>query len=181
MVTVSGMSSPLRPSSVVLAILWLGTLAVSPAAAHTPLLEVIAPDGPAWTGEPAALPGWMLSAAPGEPGLPWPAAVVIAAAAALAWLRPRRTMAIALVLLLAIFALEDAVHSVHHGFDQAQATSCAVAAVGAHLTATTDSGADPCEILLAVAALSAPPRASSPAARSTGPDLGRAPPSRLLV
>jgi hypothetical protein len=172
--------SPRRAVVLVLAFVWLGIPGVFPAAAHVPVVEVVAPAEPASTGE-RALPGWMLSAAPAEPGLTWPVVVVIAAVAALAWARPRRTIAIALVMLLAIFAFEGAVHSVHHGFDQAQAASCAVAAVGAQLSATADGGTDPCEIVLAVTALSAPPRASSPATRSTGPDLGRAPPSRPLA
>jgi hypothetical protein len=173
--------SPRRAVLVVLALVWLGTLGVFPAAAHAPVIEPVAPLEAALTGEPAALPGWTLSAAPAEPHLPWPAAVVIATATALAWARPRRTIAIGLVLLLAIFAFEDAVHSVHHGFDQAQAASCAIASVGAQLSATSDGGADPCEIILAIVALAAPSRASDPAARTSSPDRGRAPPSRSLA
>ena len=50
-----------------------------------------------------------------------------AAAVALAWRRPRRAAALALVLVLAVFAFEDGLHSVHHGLDQTQASSCPVA------------------------------------------------------
>ena len=174
--TVSVMLSR-RAVLVVLAILWLGMLGAFPAAAHGPLVEMAPPVEPAPASEPAALPGWVLSAPPAEPGLPWPALAVVGAAAALAWVRPRRTIALTLVLLLALFAFEDAVHSVHHGFDQAQAASCAVAAVGAQLSATATDGADPCEIILAIVALATPPSATDPVTRSASPDRGRAPPS----
>lgn len=175
MVTVSVMLSR-RAVLVVLAILWLGMSGALPAAAHSPVVESISPVEPAAAGEPSALPGWVLSAPPAEPGLPWPALAVVVAAAALAWVRPRRTIALALVLLLAIFTFEDAVHSVHHGFDQAQASSCTVAAVGAQLSATAVDGADPCEVILAIVALATSPSITDPITRSASPDRGRAPP-----
>jgi len=170
-----------RAVLVVLALLWLGMMGAFPAEAHGPVVEPFPPVEPVPANDLIALPGWVLSAPPAEPGLPWPALAVVAAAVALAWVRPRRTIALALVLLLALFAFEDAVHSVHHGFDQAQAPSCAVAAVGAQLSATAADGTDPCEIILAIVALAAPPSAADLVTRSASPDRGRGPPSVTLA
>ena len=175
MVTVSGMLSR-RAVLALLATLWLGMLCAHPAAAHGPVVEPIPTVEPVALGEASLLPGWVLSAPPAEPSLPWHALAVVIAAAALVWARPRRTIALTLVLLLAIFAFEDAVHSVHHGFDQATASSCTVAAVGAQLSATSADGADVCEVILAIVALAAPPRVAAPITRPASPDRGRAPP-----
>jgi hypothetical protein len=175
MVTVSAMPCR-RAVLVVLAVLWVGMLGAFPAAAHGPAVEPIPTVEPVPAGESSAPPGWVLSAPPAEPDLPWPALAVIVVAAALGWARPRRTIALTIALLLVIFAFEDAVHSVHHGFDQAQASSCAVAAIGAQLSATASDGADPCEIILAIIALAIPPSATRPVTRSASPDRGRAPP-----
>jgi hypothetical protein len=173
--TVSVMLSR-RAVLVVLAILWFGMSGAFPAAAHGPVVESIPAVEPAAAAEPTALPGWVLSAPPAGPELPWPALAVVVAATALAWVRPRRTIALALVLLLAIFAFEDAVHSVHHGFDQTQASSCTVAAVGAQLIATAVDGADACEVILALVALATSPGVTDPITRPASPDRGRAPP-----
>ncbi len=89
-------------------------------------------------------------------------------------------VALALVLLLTVFAFEDGLHSVHHGLDQAQASSCAVAAVGTHLSATAVDGAAQSDVILPVVALAAEPRPSDPIARFTSPDQGRAPPASLV-
>src|SRR5678810_967880 len=104
---------PLRRLSVTL----LLTLAV---------LGMLGPCGPAWAQSPivpgpmsdggnagGALPGWVLAAAPELPRVPWPALAIVAAALALGSWRPRRAAALALVLLLAVFAFEDGLHSVH--------------------------------------------------------------------
>lgn len=173
--TVSGMLSR-RGVIAILATLWLGMLCALPASAHGPGVEPIPSVEPAPPGELSVLPGSVLSAPPPDPGLPWPALAVVVAAASLVWVRPRRTIALALVLLLAIFAFEDAVHSVHHGFDQATASSCAVAAVGAQLSVTAADDADVCEIILAIVALAAAPSVTDPMTRPASPDRGRAPP-----
>src|SRR5262245_14619781 len=69
---------------------------------------------------PGELPGWALAAAPELPGVPWSALAMAATAIALGWRRPRRAAAFALVLILAVFAFEDGLHSVHHSPEQAQ-------------------------------------------------------------
>ena len=126
------------------------------------------------------LPGWALAAAPEMPGFPWPALAIVAAAAALGWWRPRRAAALALVLLLAVFAFEDGLHSVHHGLDQAQASSCQVAAAGAHLHATPVDGAAPCDVILPVVALAVETSPSDPIAPLASLEQGRAPPCSIV-
>src|ERR1700675_3356600 len=93
----------------------LAILAIAgPAAAHLassapPAVVLPTPDAP------AIIP--VLSAAPAPPALPWylPAALVLAALTV--WRRPRRVLVLTLALLLCVFAFENALHSVHHGFD----------------------------------------------------------------
>ena len=126
------------------------------------------------------LPGWALSAAPEMPGSPWPALAIVAAAAALGWWRPRRAAALALALLLAVFAFEDGLHSVHHGLDQAQASSCQIAAASAHLHATPVDGAAPCDVILPVVALAVETSPSDPIAPLASPEQGRAPPCSIV-
>ena len=125
------------------------------------------------------LPGWAFAAAPEMPGFPWSALALVAAALALGWRRPRRAAALALVLLLAVFAFENGLHSVHHGMNQAQASSCPVAAAGAHLSATPVDGA-PCDVVLPVVALAVETSPSDPIAYLASPEQGRAPPCSLV-
>ena len=154
-----------------------------PASAHSPLEagnEVASEIVPWSTGSDGRsqrddLPGWALSAAPEMPGPPWPALAIVAAAAALGWRRPRRAAALALALLLAVFAFENGLHSVHHGLDQAQASSCPVAAAGVHLHATPVDGAAPCDVILPVLALAVETSSSDPIARSREPRTGAGP------
>jgi len=87
-------------------------------------------------------------------------------------------MAVAVVLLLCVFAFENALHSVHHGFDQAEANGCAIAAASAQLAATTVdavTGADlvspPAEDQVLVS------DPTGPTIRIACPDQGRAPPA----
>jgi len=108
-----------------------------------------------------------------------PALAVVLAAMGLGWWRPRRVAALALVVPLAVFAFEDGLHSVHHGFDQAKASSCTTAAVGTHLSATTVDAAAPCDVILPIVALAVEPSPPDPIARFTSPNQGRAPPSSL--
>ena len=139
--------------------------------------EIVPPsagsDGRSHGGDP---PGWALAAAPEMPRFPWPALAIVAAAAALGWWRPRRAAALALVLLLAVFAFEDGLHSVHHGLDRAQTSSCQVAAAGAHLHATPVDGAAPCDVILPAVALAVETSPSDPITPLASLEQGRAPP-----
>lgn len=121
-------------------------------------------------------PGWLLTAAPAAPALSWSVLAAAAAAVALAWRRPRQAVALALVLILAVFAFEDGLHSVHHGLDETQASSCPVAAAGTHLSATSVDGRAPDDVILSVVALSAEAFTPDPIARPASPEQGRAPP-----
>src|SRR5262245_982330 len=119
-------------------------------------------------------PGWALTAAPESSGLAWCASAVVALA--LAWRRPRRAAAVLLVMVLAVFAFEDGLHSVHHGLDQTQAPSCSVAMAGSHLSATAVDGSAPDDVILPVIALSDAICAPDAIARPASPEHGRAPP-----
>jgi hypothetical protein len=99
---------------------------------------------------------------------------------ALGWWRPRRAAAFALVLLLAVFAYEDGLHSVHHGMNQTQASSCPVAAAATHLNATPVDGVAPCDVVLPVGALAVETSPSDPIAHLATPEQGRAPPCSLV-
>jgi hypothetical protein len=83
-----------------------------------------------------------------------------------------------LVLLLTLFAFENALHSVHHGFDPKQADACTLAMASTHLSAVAvDAAAEPSIILAAAGHATQPGRAPLPA-RRLGPDQGRAPPAQ---
>ena len=93
---------------------------------------------------------------------------------------PLRRLFVALLLVLAVFAFEDGLHSVHHGLDQAQAASCQVAAAGAHLHATPVDGAVPCDVILPVVALAVETSPSDPIAPLASLEQGRAPPCSIV-
>jgi hypothetical protein len=182
---------PWRPLFVTLllslAVLWM--LGPSGQAwAHSPIepgADVASEIGPGPTGSNERgdgndLPGWALAAAPEMPGFPWSALAIVAAAMALGWWRPRRAAALALVLLLAVFAFEDGLHSVHHGMNQAQASSCPIAAAATHLNATPVDGVAPCDVVLPVVALAVETSPSDPIAHLATPEQGRAPPCSLV-
>jgi len=124
------------------------------------------------------LPGRAVSASPDAPGLPWPAIVVALSAVALGWRRPRRAVALALILLLAVFAFEGARHSVHHGFD-GRFSACAMATAAAHVTATEVDSCAPSEVILPLMPMAAETAHGAPAARVDCPDRGRAPPRSI--
>jgi hypothetical protein len=159
-----------------------------PAWAHSPfepgteVTSEIAPGSPVsdGRGDGNALPGWALATAPDMPGVPWSALAIVAAAVAFGWRRPRRTVALALVLLLAVFAFEDGLHSVHHGLNQTPASSCQVAAAGAHLNATAVDDVAPCDVVLPVVALAVETPPSDPIAHLARPEQGRAPPCSFV-
>jgi hypothetical protein len=159
-------------------LLVLALLALAgPAGAHVP-----ASAPPAETFQPVEAPGTIpgLTAAPTAPALPWylPAALGLAALAAC--YRPRRAVAVTLALLLCVFAFENALHSVHHGFDPQQQEACTVAAASAHLAAVqVDDPGLSSIVLPVVGPAEAAPPASIPT-RFLSPDQGRAPPSAIL-
>src|SRR5262245_55952142 len=147
--------------------------------AHVPLEpDAAVPRGLAMAedGRDGLGPGSALTAAPKAPALPWWAPTMAAIAVALAWRRPRQAAVLALVLLLAVFTFEDGLHSVHHGLDQTQRSSCSVAAAATHLSATPVDGSAPDGVILSVVALSAETSAPEAIARPANPEQGRAPP-----
>lgn len=150
-----------------------------PAAAHLPRFAPVVDVVP----EPAAAPdrtpalldlAW--TAAPTPAGVPWYLVVALSGLAALGARRPRRNLALALVLLLAIFAFENGLHSVHHLNDQDRGESCAVASASQHVAGTEVEGS----LTAAAPAPAEPIRVASVrvirSARSLGPHEGRAPP-----
>jgi hypothetical protein len=126
------------------------------------------------TGDVAAL---TLSAAPDVPAFPWPLLVAALIAVALGWRRPRRAIALAIVLLLAVLCFEDGLHSVHHLTGQAKPVRCAIATATAHLTATAVDSVATTDIVLPVVPVAIEIAQTDPVARFLCPDQGRAPPS----
>jgi hypothetical protein len=152
--------------------------------AHAPLepgVEDASDSAPRFRGGDADAPsGWQRAPTPESPEFAWPALPIIAAILALVWWRPRVVAAVVLVLLLVVFAFEDALHSVHHGIDQAQASACPVAAASAHLHATPVDGVAPCGVILPADGFAIEMSASEPILSLASPQQGRAPP-RLRV
>ena len=159
-------------------LLALAVLAIAgPAAAHAPE-PVLAAATPEAALAPAIVP--ILSAAPAPPALPWYLPAALALVGLTAWHRPRRALVVTLAVLLCVFAFENALHSVHHGFDPKQQEECTVAAASAHLAAVQvdDPGLSSVMFPIVGRAEAAPP-ASTPT-RFLSPDQGRAPPSAIL-
>jgi hypothetical protein len=159
------------------AVLTLLALA-GPAVAHVAGTTLTFPAAVLAPAEPDATVQFF-SAAPTPPTLPWylPAAVALVAVAARR--RPRQAPAISLALVLGVFAFENALHSVHHGFDAKQQEECAVAAVSAQLSGVqVDSIAVVSSAPIVGAAVTAPPVLTPD--RFLSPDQGRAPPSAIL-
>jgi hypothetical protein len=169
----------LRVDRVSLALLLTLTLlaVAGPAAAH-----VVSPAAPDTllpvTQAPETIPA--LTAARTPLGLSWHLPAALGLAALAACYRPRRAVAVALALLLCVFAFENALHSVHHGFDAQQQEECTVAAASAHLAAVQVDDPGLSSIVLPVVgdAEAVPP--SSTPTRFLSPDQGRAPPSAIL-
>jgi hypothetical protein len=139
----------LRFTLVSVLVLAVSVFSGAPAWAH-PAPEVAA-DLPAATA-PLSTMAW--SSAPESPAVPWPVMLGAAAALAIAWRRPRRALALAIVLILGLFAFENGVHSVHHLDDlrhlndlRAGAT-CSVAAATAHLAGTPVEGPTQAHLVL---------------------------------
>jgi hypothetical protein len=129
----------------------------------------------------SAMPDQSVPAGSGE--LDWAAvhgAVALAALAlGVAVRRSRRAVAPALILLLALFAFETALHSVHHAPDSAEADACAFASAAAHLAVADTANLVPA--LLLPPALADGPHAdlALAPARAHLPPRDRAPPAPL--
>lgn len=145
-----------------------------PAAAHAP-----APTPAASLESTASTVGSVLNAASTPPAPAWYLPAALALTALTAWYRPRRAVAVTLVLLLCVFAFENALHSVHHGFDVQQQEACTVAAASAHLAAVQVDDPAMSSVVLHVVGRAAAAPAASIATRFLGPDQGRAPPSAI--
>lgn len=91
---------------------------------------------------------------------------------------PRRVLVLALAALLAVFAVEAGIHSVHHLGERA-ATACALAAAASHLTLDLDDGPPVIRACLTPAGAVSDERLASPTAPGLGPDLARAPPAPI--
>ena len=154
---------------------------VGPASAHEPIEEpvVLAP--------PTTLPGPDTSIASQAAGshassaMPWPMLmmVIVGAAALLVPRRAPRLVVAALAVVLTVFGVESALHSVHHVFDNS-AVACPTASIAAHLNGTTIEGpAVEVPVLPLGATLAAPDPGISPLSPFDPPH-GRAPPSALV-
>jgi hypothetical protein len=86
-------------------------------------------------------------------------------------------LVVALVLLLGVFAFENALHSVHHGLGAKQSGECTIAAAAAHLAAVTDDVAVAPSVILAAAGPPPESPVAEPPLRLIGPSQGRAPPA----
>jgi hypothetical protein len=111
----------------------------------------------------------------GAPLTPWLTPLLLAAAL-LAWRRPRRAAALALVLVLAACAFESGVHSVHHLGAPDRGRDCAIASAAAHLPADTGAALDVAPALADSIERAASPDAASLRSLARSPARGRAPP-----
>jgi len=87
------------------AVLWGAPVSAHPALEVRAALEAQA-DLPVATKSPAL--AW--SSAPTPPALPWPVVLAVAVVSIAAWRRPRRALALAIVLILGSLAFENGVH-----------------------------------------------------------------------
>ena len=162
---------------VLLAVVALPAAAV-PAIAHP---VVPASPEPGAATPPAAAEASENPRASDSPGLiPWIAAGVLLVAGLFLRRLTRRTRILCLVLLLTLFAFENALHSVHHGFDPKEAGGCTLAMASTNLSAVTVDGVERTPIVLAAAGHAVLPGGSPLPARWLGPDQGRAPPGRTV-
>ena len=108
----------------------------------------------------------------------WPLAATLALAAlAPIVAAPRRALRIALVLLLAVSAVESGVHSVHHLADRQAASHCAVALATAHVQGASMEA--PCATAWSKSPVGTVVVAEAvrPGSSPLRPDEGRAPPA----
>jgi hypothetical protein len=145
-----------------------------PAAAHVPatppLTAEIAVPQLVVTPESVGI----VSAAPAPMSIPW-AVIAVGALAALALSRrPRRAVALLLVVVSAVLAFETGVHSAHHlGTD---ARSCSVASVAAQLSGIVDGTVVYDTPYIAPVTAIFPPDVAPFVSGVLLPDVGRAPP-----
>jgi hypothetical protein len=145
-----------------------------PAAAHRPPAADALPAASIVVPVPS-LTEVVTSAAP-APAPPWAAIAVVAVAAlAVAW-RPRRVLALTLVLVAGVLAFETGVHSTHHLGQPEEAAACAVAAMATQLNADLVGTALDTVPVHVVEILPAAPGPPVVPARPLAPDAGRAPP-----
>jgi hypothetical protein len=151
--------------------------ATAPVSAHPQAHPATAAPSPAPLVAPAALLSEVLTAAAPLPETPWAMLVALAVLMPLLAWCPRRVVALALVVVVAILAFETGIHSTHHLGQPGEAARCVVAGVSSGLSAdVVDTAHDLPRAVAAetrVAAL-APPVVI---ARAVAPDAGRAPPS----
>ena len=166
----------------VVAILALTALlsAAGTAAAHVGGVERVAFEAPPLpiVEEPTRLDHMV--AAPEPTDVPWaiPMAALLVGTA-LVRRRSRRTVAFALACLLAIFAVEAAVHSAHHHVAGADPVACPTASVAAHLDGTSVATLALDEPVQRIGAVAAPADPLCAALRWLDPSSPRAPPSPL--
>lgn len=168
---------------VLLAAVALLVTAAVPAMAHSAASAVpgAAPaSGPGAATPPAAAGASENPPASDSPGLtPLIAAGVLLVAGVLLRRFSRRTLVLGLVLLLTLFAFENALHSVHHGFDPKQADGCTVAMASTHLSAVAVDGIGQVPVVLPAVGHAVQPGRSPLPVRWLGPDQGRAPPAPI--
>lgn len=125
-----------------------------------------------------ALPSSLPAATSTSPDLPWQVLLATLVGVAVGMdRRRRRVLAVALVLLLATFACEVGLHSLHHGADARQIADCAAAAASAHLSATPVACVVAVEVILPAAATTTKIDPSPSSMSPLRPDQGRAPPA----
>jgi hypothetical protein len=175
-----------RPRTLALIAMFLAVLAVlattGPAAAHpvSPVAAEVLRTSPQEI-RPATESGPIDPVTPGGPSTRLLAAIVLGVlglglGVEGARRHPRRALVLALVLLLAIFAFENGLHSVHHGFDAKQYGECTIAAASANLSAVSVDGLLEASIVLIAIAPTAEFDPAAPPARLLDPHQGRAPP-----
>ena len=169
------MPSPLRFGVllVLTALLILGAGGLVQAQADDGVAAASASNAP---GDPAKSAS---SAAPVARAFPWPILPPTARGLTLWRRRQRRAIALALALLLSLFAVENAVHSVHHLTDQNRATACAVASAAQHVAGTALERVALEPPISPSADLVAESDPIALVSRSLRPDQERAPPSRV--
>ncbi len=156
----------------VLLLVALGALVGSsvPVSAHAPADAIVA----ATVVDLPSAAAWQAAAPP--IGLPWMAVIVVALLGIVSARRPRRALALTIVLVLALFAFENGVHSIHHLSDRTTATACAVASATTHVAGTpVDAGTSEAIILPSLERLVLDHRPDL-VVRSLAAHQGRAPP-----
>jgi hypothetical protein len=164
--------------TLLLGLLIAALLPPAPAAAHSGRPTLAAAPVGILEGPAAARPT-ILAPAPGRAEVPW-LLLGVAAGFALTAVRPRprRALALVLVVLLGVFAVEHAVHSVHH-LGARDAAACVAAAVANHVQAALGGGEPALHAPVVLVRGVAEDADASPRSLSLGPDPARAPPATI--